>query len=149
MINPHCSHLVAISQVTRDGILGHKFNKDSFASMLFIVPSTGGKLFSGFQNPYTKIRETRKPESKHELHFVVRKNEDRNPTKTRVWEDFSLDQETLTKNPVQEFHLRTLICHSNAATWPAPTDSYLRLFWRPSGGHLRVHWRPSGNHPRA
>ncbi len=27
-------------------------------------------LFSGFNNPYKKIRETRKPQSIHELHFV-------------------------------------------------------------------------------
>ncbi len=37
--------------------------------MLFTVPFTGG-----FQNPYKKIRETRKLEPTHEQHFVERKN---------------------------------------------------------------------------
>jgi hypothetical protein len=32
-------------------------------------------LFSGFKNPYKKIRETRKLESVHEKHFVEQKNE--------------------------------------------------------------------------
>ncbi len=36
-------------------------------------------LFSGFKNPYKKIRETRKLESIHEKHFVERKNEGRKP----------------------------------------------------------------------
>ncbi len=39
-------------------------------------------LFSGFKNPYKKIRETRKLESIHEKHFVEWKNEDRKPHKS-------------------------------------------------------------------
>jgi hypothetical protein len=39
-------------------------------------------LFSGFKNPYKKIRETTKLESVHKEHFVERKNEGRNLTKT-------------------------------------------------------------------
>ncbi len=38
-------------------------------------------FFSGFKNPYKKIRETRKLESIHEKHFVEWKNEDRKPHK--------------------------------------------------------------------
>jgi hypothetical protein len=36
-------------------------------------------LFSGFTNPYKKIRKTRKLESIHEQYFVKRKNEGRKP----------------------------------------------------------------------
>ncbi len=49
-------------------------------------------IYSGFKNPYKKIRETRKLECIHEWPFVKFKNEGRNP-------------ETSTKNGVQEFHL--------------------------------------------
>jgi hypothetical protein len=38
-------------------------------------------LFCGFKKPYKKIRETRKPKSIHEKHFVERKNEGRKPDK--------------------------------------------------------------------
>ncbi len=37
------------------------------------------------------------------------KMEVENQTKTRVWEDTSLCSETLTKNAVQEFHLRCTV----------------------------------------
>ncbi len=62
-------------------------------------------LFSVFQNPSKKIRETRTLKSIPEHHFVERKTEGRNQTKTRVREDSSLCPKTLTKNAVQ-FHLR-------------------------------------------
>jgi hypothetical protein len=53
--------LGCIRKVYRDGILG----LESYAAMLFTVPSTGGFLnktilYSGFKNTHTKIRETRK-----------------------------------------------------------------------------------------
>ncbi len=61
-----------------------------FCSMLFTVPSTSGfkknPYSSGFKNPYKKIRETRKIESIHELHFVWRKNDGRKPDKNAVQE---------------------------------------------------------------
>ncbi len=37
--------------------------------------------FSGFENPYKKIRETIKLESIHKWHFVERKTEGRKPDK--------------------------------------------------------------------
>ncbi len=64
-------------------------------------------FFSGFKNHYKKICETRKLESIHEWHIVEWKNEGRNQTKTRVRKGSSLCPETLTKNGVQEHHLRT------------------------------------------
>ncbi len=36
----------------------------------------------------------------------ILKNEGRKPEKTQVWKDSSLCPEILTKNAVQEFHLR-------------------------------------------
>jgi hypothetical protein len=43
--------------------------------MLFTVHSTGGLkktiLFSGFKNPYKKIRKTRKLETIHEVAFRI------------------------------------------------------------------------------
>ncbi len=62
------------SQLSRDEILGHQFNKrfESFAScysqslLLAILKKTKKtKLHTGFNNPYKKIRETRKLKSIH------------------------------------------------------------------------------------
>jgi hypothetical protein len=58
-------------------------------------------LFSGFKNPYKKIREIRKPESINELWNGKLMVESQ--TKNRVGEDSSFCPETSTKNAVQEF----------------------------------------------
>jgi hypothetical protein len=70
--------------LSRDGILGHQFNKDS-SLWLHAIHSPfywrilkKTTLFFGFKNT-KKIRETRKLEYIHEKHFVEQKNEDRKP----------------------------------------------------------------------
>ncbi len=79
--------------------------------MLFTIPlladfkENSTVLFSSFKKPYTKIRETRKLGSIHELHFVEWKDEDRKPDKNSSLRDSSLCPETSTKNTFQEFHL--------------------------------------------
>jgi hypothetical protein len=80
--------------------------------MLFTIPSPAWRilkkaiLYSGFNNPKEKIRETRKIESIYKWHFVEWKTEGRKPD-----ENSSLKKtrcpEISTKNAVQEFHLRT------------------------------------------
>ncbi len=62
-------------------------------------------LYSCFNIPYKKIRETRKLESVHKEHVSNGKARVESQTKTRVREDSSLCPETSTKNGVQEFHL--------------------------------------------
>jgi hypothetical protein len=42
-------------------------------------------LYSGFQNPYKKIHETRKLKSIHEKHSIKRKSEGRKPDKKQVY----------------------------------------------------------------
>ncbi len=82
--------------------------------MLFTVPTIGRfteiMLFSGFKNPYKKIRVTRKLESIHEQDFVEWKNYG---SKTRVREHSSLCPETSTKNDVQEYHLWQTTMNAN------------------------------------
>ncbi len=82
-----------------DGILGHQFNKrlESFSPCFHrpfywrMLKKT--KVFSGFKNPYKKIRETKK----------TRKNKDRKPDK-----NLSLIRlEFMPRNAVQEFYLCT------------------------------------------
>jgi hypothetical protein len=84
--------------LSRDGILGHQFNKrlKSFAS--FYSQSLLLKDFKEYCNPS----------------LVERKNESRKPERTRVGEDSSLCPETSTKNAVQEFHLRLIVCECTA-----------------------------------
>ncbi len=67
------------------------------------------KHYSGFNNLYQKIRETRKLESIHECYFIERQKRVENQTKTWVWEDLSLWPGILTKNAVQEFHLYSVV----------------------------------------
>jgi hypothetical protein len=53
-------HSIGGRQLTRDGILGHQFEKKTrvFCPMLFTVPSTSGFLktiiYSGFKNTHKK-----------------------------------------------------------------------------------------------
>jgi hypothetical protein len=69
------------------GILGHQFNKrlDSFAlcysQSLLLADLKKIIFFSGFKNPYKKIRETRKLKSFHEKHFVGQKIKGGKPNK--------------------------------------------------------------------
>jgi hypothetical protein len=74
-------------QSFRAGILGHQSNKrlESFApchsQSLLLADLKETVLFSGFQDPHTKIRETRKLGAIHEKHFVERKNKGRKTDK--------------------------------------------------------------------
>ncbi len=72
---------------TRDGILGHQFNSSlllhAIHSPFYWRILKKPILFYGFKNPFKKrISKTRKLESIHEKHFVERKNEGGNQTKT-------------------------------------------------------------------
>jgi hypothetical protein len=75
-----------LTHKSRDGTLGHQFNKrvESFApprysQSLLLADLKKTILFSGFENPYKKIREIRKLESVHERHFAEWKSEGRKP----------------------------------------------------------------------
>ncbi len=58
--------------------------------------------------------------------FKERKNEGRNQTKTRVWEDLSLYPETSNKNVVQEFRLWIrLHVRTQKSTWKGRVGTYL------------------------
>ncbi len=62
-------------------------------------------LFSGFKNPFERIRETKKLESIHEYHFVERKNEGRKRDKNSSLRRLEFVPRKANKNAVQEFHL--------------------------------------------
>jgi hypothetical protein len=71
---------------SRDGIHGHQFNKrlellHAIHSPFYLWILKKTILFSGFKNPYKKIRETRKLESIHRWLFVEGKNEGGKPDK--------------------------------------------------------------------
>ena len=99
---------------TRDGIVGHQFNKilESFAPcylQIFIVPSTGGFERKPYSSMVLKIR-TKFAKQENSSLFMISilwniKIWIENQAKTRVWEDSSLCPEISTKNAVQEFHL--------------------------------------------
>jgi hypothetical protein len=64
-------------------ILEHQFNRrlESFApcysQSLLLADLKKTRFISGFNDPYKKIRETKRLESTHEWHFVEQNNEGR------------------------------------------------------------------------
>ncbi len=93
---------------TRDGILGHQFNKslESFAPCYSrsLLLADFKEIRTLLKNPCQKNRKTRKLESIRDLCFVEQKNDSR---KNKYSSPSILEfmPTTSTKNVIQEFHL--------------------------------------------